>query len=143
MWEPVTHHQAALTVRLVASLERHDDLAVSMIGIAPDDVFFGGFEHTGKRRFIDGLSGVGIERGFDIETLHMTQAAAEKDPDNRLGLGWKMRLAVGCRPGRMRGGGFLRACQHGRERQSGEAQSGICQKGATGDTDTAAGISGA
>jgi hypothetical protein len=39
--KPIAHNQAALAIRLVARLERHDFLAAFVVGIASDDILVG------------------------------------------------------------------------------------------------------
>ena len=86
--EPITHFQSAFPVALVARLQRHDDLAVSMIWV-PSLNFRTDFfrvKDIGVRGFIDRLAGVLVELRFDIKALEMRDASAEKDPDDGFGL---------------------------------------------------------
>src|ERR1051326_8974062 len=51
--EPVAHHQPALAVGFESGLQWHDYLAVSVLGISPDDVLAFGGQHAFVGRLLD------------------------------------------------------------------------------------------
>ena len=110
VFEPIAHDQPALAVSFVAGLQRHDDLAISMRRIGPDDVCVDALwiEHILVRRLVNRLAGVFVQLRFDIKTFDVTDAPAQENPNDRLGLRGEMRLAIGRTP-RWRGG--IRKCE--------------------------------
>jgi hypothetical protein len=85
--EPIADEQAALTVGLVAGVQRHEQLAIAVGGVGADDVLVdaGGIEDGFERRVIDGLAGILVEGGLDVEGFDVGDAAAEEDPDDGFG----------------------------------------------------------
>ena len=67
----------------------------------------------------------------------MAEAAAEEDPDDGVGFGREVRIAVGEREKGMRGiGRWCGPCEHGGEREAGKAKPGVGEKRTPGDART-------
>ena len=123
--QPVADLDAALAVLLEADLERIEHVALLAVGVVDDDDA-GQLQllrvlDVLERRLGDGLAGVLREHRLGVEALQVADAAVHEQPDDALGLGREVRLAVGRRPAALLGGEAV-AVQHGRQGQAREAR---------------------
>ena len=101
MLKPIADHQPALAVAAIAGLQRHDRLAIAVTRIGAHDVLLdlGRIEHVLVRRVGNRFAGVFVQLRLHVETLDMTQSAAEKNPDDRFGFGREMGRGQPTLPG--------------------------------------------
>ena len=136
---PVADLQAALAVLLVAGVAAPmSTLRLPCDGLTPTT----SLSFSGSRTSLYGVSsidlaGVLVQLRLDVEALDVADAAAEEDPDDRLGLGREVRPAVRAAGIAARRRGRRRPEQHGAERQAGEAHAGVGEEGAAGDAGAA------
>src|SRR5262249_11778204 len=91
--------------------------------------------------FREGLAGVLVQLGLGIEAFHLAGAADHEQPDDALGLGDMMRVAVRRQPlGWLLGAGDAVLEEQRAERQAGKAHAGVSQKRTAADA-RAAGMS--
>ena len=129
--EPVTHFQTTFPVALIARLQRHDDLAISMIWVPRLDfrADFFRVKDIRVRGFIDGLAGVLVELWFDIKALEVRDASAKKDPDDGFCFGLGSRAtAVDLALPRLRWRREPALCQHRAKGKAGKSHPRVGQK---------------
>jgi hypothetical protein len=132
MREPVAHQGAGLRARAVPALHRvKRQLDLVLAGHERLQVLFHKriLERVLIRRFGKLLSRVLIQGRFGIERLDVADAAEHEEPDDPLGLGLEVWLAIGRRPGIL--GGYT-ARQQCAQHQAGKAERSIGQKDAPG-----------
>src|SRR5690349_7864762 len=90
--EPIAHHEAALAVALEPRLQGHDYFAVSVRGIAANDVGIDLFwiQYALVGRLVDRLARVLVQLRLDIKTFQVAHASAKKNPNHRLRFRRKM-----------------------------------------------------
>ncbi len=125
---PVAHLQTTLPVFLMPGAESHQDLSAAVGRVAGQNILqLFGFQDLLIRSIFDALSGIFVESRLGIKALHVADAAAQKYPDDRLGPGREMRLAV-----RRALGSFTASLtvpkEHRTQSQSGEPHAGIGQE---------------
>ena len=134
-FEPIPDDQAAFPIRLVACLERHDDLAVSMRWIPADNigVYFLWIEHRFVGCIVDRFASVLVQLRLDVKAFEMADPATKKNPDDRFGFWREMRFAIGRTPSRRVwfSAGDAISKQNRAQSQASEAHAGIRQKRAT------------
>jgi hypothetical protein len=89
-----------------------------------------GRQHVGVGGVVDRHPGIRVEGRLRVEALHRADAADEEQPDDRLGLGGEVRLAVGRGPGAGGGPDDPVPVEHGPEGEPGEPEPGVGEKGA-------------
>ena len=123
---PVADLEPALAVFLEAGVQTHQDLAAAVRRVARNDVFQPlRVEDVLVRRRVDRLAGESIELGLGVEALDVADAAAEEDPDDRLGLGHERRGPLARTGGTARS---LLARQHRTQGQPGKAHARVRQE---------------
>src|SRR5687767_2303737 len=65
--EPIAHHQPGLHITAIASLERHDDLALPVARIPANDIAVSILQHSFIRRILDGLARLFVQLGLYVE----------------------------------------------------------------------------
>ena len=141
--EPITHFKPAFPVALIARLQRHDNLAVSMIWVPRLDfrADFFRVKDIRVRGFIDGLAGVLVELWFDIKALEVRDASAEKDPDDGFCFGLCSRAtAIDLALPRLRWRREPALCQHRAKGKAGKSHPCVSQKRTPGNSLTGGGL---
>src|SRR5262249_18746594 len=115
---PIRDHEAALPVTPVARIEAHEYVAIAVRRVAGDDVAAFELQHAAMRRVRNRLPRVAVKFRLDVKALDVADAAAQEDPDDRLGARRKMWPTVRRRV--IRAGDAILE-EHGAERQPGKA----------------------
>ena len=129
--KPVAHLDAALAAGREADLQRVNLVALLAVGVVHHDhahtLALLRVVHALERRFVEGFAGVLGELGLGVEALHVTQAAAQENPDDRLRPRREVRQARGRPPTALQSEAIAR--EHRAQCEAAEAQAGAGEEG--------------
>ena len=129
---PVGDQQPTLPITLITGVESHEHTTIAVGRVSFDDVLAFASHDVAVRSVADGPAGEAVQFRLHVKALDVADAAAQEDPDDRLGLRREVRPASGGRIDR-RGPGDAVAEKHGAQGQAGKTHAGIGEEGAARD----------
>ena len=95
---PIAHFDAGLAILSITDLQRVKFVSLLAVGVVDHrdagELQFFGILHIGKRRFVDRLPAVLVQRRFGVERFGLRNPAVHKQPHHTFRLGCKVRLSI-------------------------------------------------